>query len=441
MRYLPAKGRNCADECNCSDERRWGLVCATGPSGRLLAHGPGGVLTAIALSTLPPWADMMPKINVSRQGKIILSTHSDTIIPVNEPQRMAAVKRYDILDTPPDGSFDRITAIAARRFSVPISIISIVDHDRIWFKSHHGVTVEQVGREPGLCASAILSPKPYILMDAKADPRSLANPLVAGAFGLRFYVGVPLRTNDGYNLGTLCIMDKEARPIDQCQIDELEDLASVVMDQMELRLSARQAVSRAEIMAREIDHRVMNSLQFISGLLAMQSRTPDVTAVAASQLQMAANRVAAVARVHRNFYSDAAAEVSCITFMRRLCADLSSIVGKHINVHGDEGNVPTTHIQPIGLLVNELVTNAAKHSVGKIDVNYRIRDEIHELHVCDDGEGLPAGFDPDQCVTGLGMRVVTILTKQLGGRMTACSNQTSRGACFTIAFPAQRTAK
>jgi len=349
---------------------------------------------------------------------------------------MAAVKRYDILDTPQDGSFDRITAIAARRFNVPISIISIVDHDRIWFKSHHGLSVGQIGREPGLCASAILSPKPHILMDAKADPRSLANPLVAGNFGLRFYAGVPLQTSDGYNLGTLCIIDKEARPIDQSQIDELEDLAAVVMDQMELRLSARQAVSRAEIMAREIDHRVMNSLQFISSLLAMQSRAPDMTAVAADQLQMAANRVAAVARVHRNFYSDAAAEVSCITFVRRLGADLSNILGKHIDVHGDEGNVPTTRIQPIGLLVNELITNAAKHSVGKIDVTYRIRGEIHELHVCDDGEGLPAGFDPDQCATGLGMRVVTILTKQLGGRVTARSNPAGRGACFIIAFPA-----
>ena len=358
---------------------------------------------------------------------------AEIIIPKDEPQRMAAVRRYDILDTPPDGSFDRITAIAARRFNVPISIISIVDHDRIWFKSHHGVPVQQIPREPGLCASAIMSTEPHILTDAKIDPRSLANPLVAGEFGLRFYAGVPLRTSDGYNLGTLCIIDKEARPMDQGQIDDLRDLASVVMDQMELRLSARRAVSKAEIMAREIDHRVMNSLQFISSLLSMQSRTPDVTDAAAQQLQMAANRVAAVARVHSNF-SDAAAEVSCISFIRRLCADLSNILGRPIDVHGDEGDVPTTRIQPIGLLVNELVTNAAKHGRGKIDVTYKIESDVHELSVCDDGEGLPAGFDPDQSVTGLGMKVVTILASQLGGRMTAHPNPTGRGSCFTVTF-------
>jgi len=199
-----------------------------------------------------------------------LNLYSPSIIPENETQRIAAVKRYDILDTPPDGAFDRITAIAARRFEVPISIISIVDHDRIWFKSHQGLDVKQIGRDPGLCASAILSHLPHVLSNAAIDPRSLANPLVAGEFGLRFYVGVPLRTQDGFNLRTLCVIDKEPRPVQQKQIDDLKDLASVVMDQMELRLSARQAITQAQLMAKEIDHRVTNSLQFNSGLLMMQ---------------------------------------------------------------------------------------------------------------------------------------------------------------------------
>ena len=76
------------------------------------------------------------------------------------------------LNTPPDGAFDRITCLAARRFRVPIAIVSIVDEDRIWFKSHHGLAVEQIDREPGLCASAILGNEPYMLEDARNDPRS-----------------------------------------------------------------------------------------------------------------------------------------------------------------------------------------------------------------------------------------------------------------------------
>ena len=220
-----------------------------------------------------------------------------TVVPANEPDRMAAVRRYDILDTPPDGTFDRITAIAARRFNVPISIISIVDHDRVWFKSHHGLDAPQVGRDPGLCASAILSDEPWVLPDASRDVRSLANPLVAGEFGLRFYAGIPLRSSDGYNLGTLCVIDREPRPIDARQIEDLKDLASLVMDQMELRLSARRALAQENVLRREIDHRVMNSLQFVSAMLRMQGRasgSPETT----SDLEIAANRVHAVARVH-----------------------------------------------------------------------------------------------------------------------------------------------
>lgn len=168
---------------------------------------------------------------------------TDVLIPAGEAQRLAAVRRYDVLDTPPDGAFERITALAARLFDVPIAIVSIVDADRIWFKSHHGLDVSEIGREPGLCSSAILHSEPWLVADAKLDARTLANPLVAGDFGLRFYLGVPLRTHDGYNLGTLCVIDREPRQVSDEQVAMLQDMASVVMDQLELRLSARRAVS------------------------------------------------------------------------------------------------------------------------------------------------------------------------------------------------------
>jgi two-component sensor histidine kinase len=360
-----------------------------------------------------------------------------SIIPENESQRLAAVRRYDILDTPPDGTFDRITALAARRFQVPISIISLVDHDRIWFKSHHGVDVQQIGRDPGLCASAILSPEPWLLPDASKDVRSLANPLVAGEFGLRFYAGVPLRTSDGYNLGTLCVIDKEPRPIAQDQIDDLKDLAAVVMDQMELRLGARRVVGQAQMMKREIDHRVMNSLQFVSGLLSMQARAasePDIS----NQLEMAATRVGAVARVHRHFYIDEPAErVACLTYLRRLCAELSGILETPIDVEGMESIVPTTQIQPIGLLANELLTNAAKHGGGRIKLTFSPTGiGNYALSVLDEGKGVPADFDPASKSNGLGMKVVAALARQLGGKLSVGPNPSGQGSRFTVTFPA-----
>ncbi len=355
------------------------------------------------------------------------------IIPTNEAERMAAVRRFDVLDTPPDGAFDRITALAARRFGVPIAIISIVDEDRIWFKSHHGLPVEQIDRAPGLCASAILGDEPYLLPDASIDPRSLANPLVAGEFGLRFYAGVPLTTSDGYKLGTLCVIDQEPRSIDQSQIDDLKDLASVAMDHMELRLSARDAVARAQLMAKEIDHRVMNSLQFVSGLLTMQSRSPEL-GEAAAHIQSAANRVSAVAQVHRHFVTDEAAETSCIGFVRSLCSDLGSVLDRPIDVMGDEAKVPTTWIQPIGLLVNELVTNAAKHGEGRIEVTYFKNENEHRILVCDEGDGIAVDFDPLATRKSLGMRVVTSLAQQLRGRVEASNRVDRKGCCFQVAF-------
>ena len=162
----------------------------------------------------------------------------------DEAARLEAVHRYHILDTPQDGAFDRITALASRLFSVPIAIVSVVDQDRIWFKSHHGLDVEEVDREPGLCASAILQNEPWIIEDARLDSRSLANPLVAGALGLQFYAGIPLHTPDGHNLGTLCIMDRHPRTLAHEELTTLEDLAAIVMHDLEQRMQSQQSASR-----------------------------------------------------------------------------------------------------------------------------------------------------------------------------------------------------
>jgi two-component sensor histidine kinase len=365
------------------------------------------------------------------------------IIPANEPQRMAAVKRYEILDTPADGSFDRVTALAARLFNVPISIISIVDHDRIWFKSHHGLDgVHQIDREPGLCASAILGDDPYLLPDAATDVRSLANPLVAGDFGLRFYAGVPLQTSDGFNLGTLCVIDKEPRPITKEQIEDLKDLAALVIDQLEFRLSAlrslgdaNRSLAQAALLAREIDHRVMNSLQFVASMLRLQGRKL-AGSEAADEIDAAANRVAAVARVHRHFHLEDTntAFVPAVPYLRRLCDDLAGVLGVTVDVEGDSGLLPTTLIQPVGLLVNELVINAAKHGAGKVNVTYRC-DDACSISVCDEGGGLPPGFNPETESRGLGMKIVTVLARQLSGTVAAGGNPGGKGACFTVKFP------
>ena len=362
------------------------------------------------------------------------------------------MRRYDLLDTPPDGAFDRVAAIAANLFSVPISIISLVDHDRIWFKSHHGLEVQQIGRDPGLCASAIWQAEPWILTDARIDPRSLSNPLVAGEFGLRFYAGVPLRTSDGFNLGTLCVIDQEPRPITERQIANLQDLALVVMDQMELRLSARRAIGelsesiaqkeaalrRTEMMAKEVDHRVKNSLQLVSSFLRLQARALGNTE-AADQLLSAGGRVAAVARVHQHIYlRDGMENAGCKEYLDRLCADLADtspgLSEAGIIVDASDDVIQTQRLVSVGLIVNELVTNALKQGASRIDVRFHRVVGGHALSVTDNGPGLPPGFDLE-ATAGLGMKVVSALARQEGGELRFAVADGGRGAVFTILLP------
>jgi signal transduction histidine kinase len=168
------------------------------------------------------------------------------LVPPNESERLAALRRYQILDTPPDEAFDQIVSVAARIFDVPIALVSLVDHDRIWFKARHGLSIPQVDRDPGLCASVILKDVVYVVNDARFDPRTLANPLVASELGLRFYAAAPLRTHDGHNLGTLCVMDLHPRQVSAEQTRILEDLAGTVVQEMELRLAAHEVAETGQ---------------------------------------------------------------------------------------------------------------------------------------------------------------------------------------------------
>ena len=203
-------------------------------------------------------------------------TVQSELIPANESERLEALRRFDVLDTPRDGAFDRITRLASEMLEMPISIVSLVDHDRIWFKSTHGLDgVDEIDRAPGLCASAILAEETWVIKDAKLDPRTLANPLVAGDFGLRFYAGSPLRTRDGYNLGTLCVIDKQPRELTEKQARVLDDLAALVVDELELRLAARRQARRAT----ELNDDVVQALVVAKMHLQLDERQPAVASL------------------------------------------------------------------------------------------------------------------------------------------------------------------
>ncbi|MDC6351996.1 GAF domain-containing protein [Zeaxanthinibacter sp. PT1] len=159
-----------------------------------------------------------------------------------EIKRLENLHKYGILDTPQDGSFDEITSLAVKIFDVPISIISLVDTDRIWFKSSYGLDIDEIPKEPGLCSSAILSDDVYIVENARKDPRTLTNPLVTGALGLQFYAAAPLITKDRFRLGNFVIIDAKPRSLNGKESSMLIQLSRIVMDRVELQLEARELV-------------------------------------------------------------------------------------------------------------------------------------------------------------------------------------------------------
>jgi diguanylate cyclase (GGDEF)-like protein len=156
-------------------------------------------------------------------------------LPDNECERQRQLDSFHILDSEPDEDFDRITRIASQMLGMPISLISLVDHERQWFLSRVGLEARETARELAFCAHTICSEQVMVVADARADGRFRDNPLVTGAPNIRFYAGAPLRTRDGHALGTLCVISSEPRTLGENEHRLLEELAGMVIHTLESR--------------------------------------------------------------------------------------------------------------------------------------------------------------------------------------------------------------
>lgn len=168
-------------------------------------------------------------------------------IPSNESRRLAALLRFELLDTPAEAMFDNITAMAAQLCETPIALISLVDAERQWFKSRQGLDASETPRELAFCAHAINGESLFEVENALLDPRFRDNPLVTGAPDIRFYAGMPLADSEGHNLGTLCVIDRQPRQLNVQQKGALKLLAQQAINLFELRLQARQQREQAAL--------------------------------------------------------------------------------------------------------------------------------------------------------------------------------------------------
>jgi GAF domain-containing protein len=164
------------------------------------------------------------------------NTFGKPIIPDNEEQRIKALRYYTTLQQLPERFFNNLAHIIAQTFNTPIALISLVEEDNVFFKGNFGMeSVANADRGVSLCSLAILDNDPIVFTDALKEPCLLANPLVAGDFGLRFYAGAPITTPEGFHIGTVCVVDKKPRAFTQNERDLLVQFANNAMELIQQR--------------------------------------------------------------------------------------------------------------------------------------------------------------------------------------------------------------
>jgi two-component sensor histidine kinase len=355
-----------------------------------------------------------------------------------EEYRLGALRSYGILDTPREIDFDEVVKVASAVCGTPISVINLIDQGRQWFKAEVGLGVRETPLDSSICAHAILQPDLFIVPDTALDPRFCDNAMVVGDPHLRFYAGALLETPEGFPLGTVCVLDYKPRELDETQKDFLRLMANQVMKLLELRrinaaehvarIQAEELVKQNETLRREGDHRLMNSLQLVQSILSLQSRNA-LSDETKAQLDMASNRVLAIATVHKQLHlTGSSEEIEIDAFLRRLCESLKHTAPAQIgaiNVAAETIKVRSDMASGLGLLVAELVTNSFKYAYsvgehGDVAVDFRQTGSGWDLKVSDEGRGLPEGFDIDQS-KGFGMQVVKAFVRRLNAKLAVSS--------------------
>ena len=173
--------------------------------------------------------------------------------PPDEATRLAVLREYDVLDTPPEQPLDDLTALAAYICRTPIALITLVDDKRQWFKSTFGFEARETSRDVSFCAHGLTATTPVVVPDTTRDARFADNPFVTGGLQVRFYAAAPLRSPEGQALGTICVIDTVPRQLDEAQVAALQALSRQVMTQLELRRNARRLTDREEHMRVALD--------------------------------------------------------------------------------------------------------------------------------------------------------------------------------------------
>lgn len=327
----------------------------------------------------------------------------------NEDQRLEALKQLEVLDTEDEKAFDELTELASAICGTPISLISLVDADRQWFKSKKGLNAEQTDRNSAFCAHAILQDQVLEVQNALEDERFHDNPLVVDQPDIRFYAGAPLVTADGHAIGTLCVIDQQPKQLDEQQKKALSILSKQVMSQLELRLHNRRLEklnkTRDQIFAM-VAHDLRSPFTAILGLSRgltkrIEKLTPERIVESAHSILNSSMRVYQMLDELLQWSQQAIGDVELKPevivlddLVQSVVENLEHAIGlKDIEIISDLNRKFKVHSDPMiaKCVLRNLLNNAIKYSSvgGSIEISARLNGNQVDISVLDHGIPLP----------------------------------------------------
>jgi signal transduction histidine kinase len=396
---------------------------------------------------------------------MINNTFGREIIPKNDAARISALHRYEIIDTPPEDSFEKIARLAQSIFNTPIALVALVDREAVFFKVNVGMgTTRMVERGISLCSLAVADEKLVVFEDASKDPCLLHNPLVAGAFGLRFYAGAPITTHDGYAVGTVCIVDHSPRTFSQEQRNMLQQLADLVMNELELRLAARKALGAQTELLHTTIHDLKNPLNNINGLANLIEMAEDTESVLAyarlikkstSTLNGVVQNLMDSTLSHPSEHGLRLENVDLAKILQLTVEEnTASVLKKNQHISSQIGEAIEVFGDPLRLkiVLDNLISNAIKYSPQKSTIHISLFKQNGDarLEIQDQGQGIteqdqerifgkyarlsaqPTDSEPS---SGLGLYISKKIVDQHQGRIWAQSEGKNKGSLFVVELP------
>jgi signal transduction histidine kinase len=394
-----------------------------------------------------------------------MATYTDRELTSVEEERILALRKYGILDTPPDNTCDKLTKLAAKLMKVPVAIISLVDKDRVWFKSSYGLDTQQMERENGLCDTVVFEGDFYQVEDAKQDPRTIGHKLVVGDFGLRFYAAYPLKTKEGFNLGAFCIIDKKPRTLNEEEQEVLRDLRDIAMEQIELKLISKLSIARHNHILNTTAHDLKNPLTTIpvrADLIKIKKHDPDTVDTMCDQIKIASLNMVRIIDELLQSGSMEAGEVKLLLVKLNISYLVSNVVAMNLPLADRKGQA--IHFTPqldvyikgdegrLNEVVDNLINNAIKYAPLNTNIYVKVsvvKDYVYII-IEDEGPGLTiedkkmlfqrftrlsAQPTANESSTGLGLSIVKVLVEAHGGKIFAESDGKNKGSRFTIQLP------